>query len=348
MIKKITENEDFDSTNFIIFLHHWRKPLIIITIIAFIASLLFSSSYFITPQFKSSVILFPVSSSSISKALLSDNFGNKQDILEFGEEEQTEQLLQILNSNKIRDRIIKKYNLIDHYKIDSNSKYKNTKLYNKYENNVSFRRTEYMAVKITVFDEAPQMAADIANNIAELLDSTKNQMQKERAVKAFKIVKAEYLKLKKEVKQMEDSLTVLRKLGVHDYESQSEMINMQLAIELAKGNTSGVKALESKLNILAKYGGPYVSLRDALEHEKKQLSLIKAKYEEAKVDARENLPQKFIVNSAYKAERKSYPIRWLIVLVSTISAFILCIIVIIILENINKFQVKKKSRILST
>jgi len=343
MLNKVKGSEDFDSTNFIIFLHQWRKPLLIITIAALLASIIFSAPFFITPKYKSTLIMFPTSSNSISKALLSEVTSEKQDILQFGEDEQAEQMLQILSSNKIRDRIIEKYNLEEHYEIDPDSKYKKTKLYNTYENNVTFRRTEYMAVKITVLDKDPVMAAAMANDIAELLDSTKNTMQKERAQMAFKIVEAEYLKLKLEVQQMEDSLSKLRVLGVHDYESQAEMINQQLAIELAKGNKSGVKILEDKLDVLAKYGGPYVSIRDALEHDKKQLSEVKTKYEEAKIDAEEVLPQKFIVNSAYEAEKKSYPVRWIIVLVSTLSAFILGVIVLAVLDSLSRYNKKKKS-----
>ena len=143
---------------------------------------------------------------------------------------------------------------------------------------------------------------------------------------------------------MEDSLTALRKLGVHDYESQAEMINQQLAIELAKGNSSGVKVLEDRLENLAKYGGPYVSIRDQLEHEKKQLSEIKAKYEEAKIDAEEVLPQKFVVEWAYAAEKKSYPIRWIIVLVSTISALILGILILAVLDSLSRYTKKKSLR----
>jgi len=344
MIDKVKGSEDFESTNFIVFLHQWRKPLFIISIAAFIISIIFSSPFFITPKFESTVIMFPTSTNSISKALLSENVGEKQDIMQFGEDEQAEQMLQILSSNKIRDRVIEKYNLMEHYEIDKNSKYKNTKLYNAYENNVTFRRTEYMAVKISVLDKDPKIAAAMANDIAELMDSTKNSMQKERAVRAFKIVEAEYLNLKAEVQQMEDSLTNLRELGVHDYESQAEMINQQLAIELAKGNRSGVKALEDKLETLAEYGGPYVSLRDALEHEKKQLSEVKAKYEEAKIDASEVLPQKFIVNSAYEAEKKSYPIRWIIVVISTLSAFILGVIILAVLDSLSRYTKKKSLR----
>ena len=328
---------NFDSSNILLFLHKWRKPLIIVTAIALVASILFSSPWFITPKFKSTVILYPAATNAISKALLIENTGSDKDILAFGEDEETEQLLQILHSNRIRDKIIDRYNLMQHYRINPASTYRNTRLYQRYEDNISFKRTEFMAVKITVLDTDPQMAADIANDIAELLDSTKNDMQKQRAERAFEIVKEQYFKQRDEVAAMEDSLSKLRAYGVHDYESQAEMINQQLAIELARDNTEGVKRLEQKLEVLAQYGGPYVSIRDALEYEKKQLSMLRAKYEESKTDAQEVLPVKFVVNSAYKAERKSYPIRWLIVLVATISVFLFALILLLIVENINTY-----------
>lgn len=336
MNDQLSGNRDFDSSGFILFLWSWRIPIFIITVVAFIAAIVFSSPYFIVPKYKSTVVLYPVSTSSISKALLSETFGGKEDILEFGEDEQTEQMLQILNSNRIRDRIIEKYDLMSHYEIDPGSRYKLTKLYKQYESNISYRRTEFNAVKITVLDKDSQLAADIANDIANLLDSIKIDMQRQRAITGFKIVEAEYLQRAAEIQAMEDSLTFLRQQGVHDYETQAEMINQQLAIEIAKNNRPAIRALEGKLDTLAKYGGPYVSLRDALEHEKKQLSALKSKYEEAKVDAEEALPQKFVVSTAYKAERKSYPIRWLIVVVATVSAFLLTVLVIIIIENISK------------
>lgn len=324
----------------------YKKHLLIIGIIAIILSAIFSGPYFITPLYKSSVILYPTASNSISKVLLSDNFNNSKDILEFGEIEQTEQMLQILNSNKIRDRIISKYNLLEHYNIKPDSKYKMTQLYNEYESNFVFRRTEFMAVKITVYDRNPQLAANMANEVGELVDSTINEMQKKIAIKAFKIVEVEYIKLKEEIKSKEDSLTVLRKFGVHDYESQSEMFNRQLAIEMAKGESRSIRRLENKLDTLAKYGGPYVSLRDALEHDKKQLSQLKAKYEEAKVDAMESLPHTFVINTAYKAEKKTYPIRWLIVVVSTFASLFLAIIIFSLIDMFSGKlgeDIKKKS-----
>jgi len=315
----------------------WRTPLLGLTLLSIIASVIFSSPFFITPLYKSTVILYPTSTNAISKALLNESSGPKDDILQFGEDEQSEQMLQILSSNKIRDRIISKYDLIQHYRINPGSSFAKTRLYEKYEGNITFRRTENMAIKITVYDRDPQMAADIANDISDLFDSVKIQMQRQRATKALDIVKAEYEKLNQEIFVMEDSLRKLRQKGVHDYETQAEMINQQLAIEIAKGNTRGIAALENKLDTLAKYGTPYVSIRDALEHEKKQLSLIKSRYDAAKVDAEAELPQKFVVNTAYKAERKSYPVRWLIVTVSALSVFIFSLIIILIIENTRDF-----------
>ena len=324
----------------------YKKHLTIIGFIAIVLSAILSGPFFITPLFESTVILYPTASNSISKVLLSDNFNNSKDILEFGEIEQTEQMLQVLNSNKIRDRIISKYKLLEHYEIKPDSKYKQTQLYDEYESNFVFRRTEYMAVQISVYDKNPQLAANMANDVAELVDSTINDMQKKIAIKAYKIVAAEYNNLKHEIKVKEDSLTVLREFGVHDYESQSEMFNRQLAIEMAGGDKGSISRLEKKLEILAKYGGPYVSIRDALEHDKKQLSELKAKFEEAKVDANESLPHTFVINTAYKAEKKTYPIRWLIVVISTVASLLLAIILFSIIDlfsdNLGD-DIKKKS-----
>ncbi len=329
-----TTPTDFNSVNLIRFL--WKKKfhILIVTGLAAISAIIFSGPAFIPPKYKSTVVLFPTSTNSISKALLTQSQAPKQDVLQFGEEENAEQLLQILNSSVIRDRIVNKYNLFKHYDIDPQTKYPRTLLNKEFNSNIKFRRTENMAVEIAVMDINADTAALIANDIAALLDSTKIEMQRERAMKGFKIVEAEYLSLLADMKQKEDSLTILRKKGVHDYETQAEMINMQLAIEIARNpNSAAVKALQAQLDTLAVYAGPYVSIRDGLEYEKKHLTEIRAKYDESKVDAFEELPQTFKVDMAYPAEKKSYPVRWLIVVVSTIGAFLFVIFLLIIIDN---------------
>jgi len=339
---KHTDDVSLTGLNLLPILLRHRRALSIIAVATALLTMVFTGPTFITPLYKSTVILYPTSSNSISKVLLSTNFNSNKDLLEIGEDEQTERMLQVLNSNKIRDRIISKYGLMEHYGINPNARYKFTRLYDTYESRIKFRRTEYMAVKITVLDKDPKLSALIANDISELFDSTMNTMQKEVALKAFLIVENEYFKLRDEVKAMEDSLNSIRRLGINDYESQAEMLNQQLAMELAKNNTAGIRAIEQRLALLAQYGGVYVSLRDMLEHERKQLSQIKAKYEEAKVDATQNLPHKFVVTDAYEAEKKAYPIRWLITLIATFSTLLLSFVIFVAFDRFSDEELKKK------
>jgi len=341
-MKESSENKlTFENTNLLFFLFRWRKLLIMITLAAAVISA--GISLLIKSKYVSSVVMFPTSTNAVSKALISSQYGVKEDVMAFGEDEQAEQMLQVLNSNEIRTRIINKFNLIKHYDIDPDSRFKYTRLYETYNENISFNRTEYMAVEIRVIDEDPQMAADIANEIANLYDTVKNNLQKQRSLEGFRIVDGAYQELQAEINKKEDSLSILRSKGVQDYESQAERMYEGLAREIGSGNTAAIKQIQNRLDTLAKYGSAYVSLRDGLEHDKKQLSEMKAKYEEAKVDAESSIPQKFVVDYAFKAEKKSYPVRWLIVVISTFATLLTSIILIILWENFRKYKMLAKN-----
>lgn len=331
------QKDTYNSKYLFRLLAEYRKSVLIILIAAALLAVLFSSPLFITPLYKSTAILYPTSSNSISKVLISTTYQSNKDILEFGESEQTEQMLQVLNSNRIRDKVIERYHLMEHYGIKPTSRYPYTRLNKLYDSRIKFRRTEYNAVRITVLDSDPALAAQMANDIAELFDSTMNAMQKEVAVKAFNLVEAEYNSLCAEMATLEDSLNTLRELGVFDYESQVEMLSQQLAVELGKGNMQGVKNIQEYLDILAKYGGAYYAISERLDHDRLQLSLVKTKYEEAKVDATENVPHKFVVTSAFKAEHKSYPVRWIIVTITLLATLLLIILALILFDRYGTF-----------
>ncbi len=332
------EQNFYQSEGLVAFLYRNIRLLVIVGITAAVLSAI--ASFLIQEKYKSSVIMFPTTTNSISKALLDVNNNGKKDVLEFGEEEQAEQLLQILNSDEIRNRVIQKFDLRKHYDLKPDEKYVNTKLQKEFEDNVTFSRTEYMAVEIEVLDHSPDTAALIANYIAELVDTLKNNMRKKMANEALQIVKHEYESFKAYVQNIEDSLTKLRMLGVNDYESQVERLTEQLGIAIVKNNQSAVRQLQERLDKLSKYGGAYVALRDLLEHETEKLSQLRTRYEQAKVDATANLENKFIVNKAYPAEKKSYPIRWLIVFVSVLAAELFAIILILIKDSVKRIDSK--------
>jgi uncharacterized protein involved in exopolysaccharide biosynthesis len=260
------------------------------------------------------------------------------DINAFGEEEQAEQILQILNSDEISGYIREKYNLMEHYGIENGEQFALTNTVKEYQDNVTFKRTEFNSVRIDVLDHDKQMASDIANDIADRLDSVRTRMQQDRAKIGLQIIGKEYQNMRDYMQSMDDSLTAIRKKGVTDFEVEVEQLTKAYYEALAKGNSSLVKELEKKLAIFAEYGSAYMSLSDNLEFEREQLALLRAKYEETKADATKSLSTKFVVNRAWPSEKKAYPIRWLIVLVSTFSAFLLTILGIIAMENMRKFK----------
>lgn len=327
---------EYQSTNLVAFLYKWRKPLLILPLLAGITAAIFSGPGFIPPKYQSTVIVFPSTTNSVSKALLPQTGYADEDILEFGAEEEAEQLLQILNSDEIRDTMVERYDLMKHYRIDEESPYRMTELRETFSDNVEFRRTEFMSVEISVLDESPDTAAMIANDISSLLDRVKRRIQKDRAWVGLQIVKESYETIKGEAKELEEGLKQLRQKGVHDYESQAAVFSEQLATAIVERgpNHSSVRVLQAKLDTLAKYGGRYVDMRDELQLIKEEEIKIKTKFDQAKVDYNQMLPATFKVNQAYPAEKKTYPVRSLIVLISMIGTFVATLVFILTLTAI--------------
>lgn len=316
MNKNAKQSYNFGSVDLLIYMWKKRVILMIVSMVAAIASIIIS--FQITPKFRSTVIMFPTTGASISKSLLSANYMGRQDAYGFGEEEQAEQLLQVLNSEIIRERIIKKYNLMDHYEIDPSSRYPYTQLSEEYQDNIKFSRTEFMSVEVSVMDRDPQIAAGIANDIADLIDTVYNSMKKQRAEAAFRLVENEYREAEANIRQLQDSL---------------EMVGQEISGSMRR---AGGSATGQMLNALARHGGPFITLTNRLDHETERLADLRQRYQEARVEKVQDLPHKFIVDRAYASEKKAYPKKSIIVMVSTASAFLLTLILLIISDSIRE------------
>ena len=327
----------FDSSNLYVFLYKYKLHLGILLILSTVISTVVSLN--IQEKYKSVAVIYPSNTSSVAKALISSRFGGKTDIMEFGEEEKSEQLLEILNSDKVRSKVITRFNLLSHYNIDSEeTETPNHDLYELYDENISFKQNKNMAVEIAVLDHSPDTASLIARSIMKILDDVVNDIQKERTIQGFLVVKKTYEQLSQEIRSMEDSLAIIMSKGVLDIKSQSEVYGDAYAQAVAEGNSSAVKALEEKLAVLSKYGSEYMSLRQRLSNERSRLSELKGKYDEAKVDAESRIQNYFVVTSPFPAEKKSYPIRWLVVSISVIGTLLTGIISIFFYEQAQKVK----------
>ncbi len=336
------EDQEKQNSEFglIAFIYNHLKPLFILSLsAAVVASIV---SFLIDDKYKSTVILYPSNTSSISKVLINSGNG-KGDILEFGEEEKVEQLLQVVHSDKVKDAVIKQFDLMKHYEIDTASPSKYTLLIQQFESNITFKRNEYMAIEINVLDKDPALAAAIANGIAKILDDVMNDIQKERSLPGFKIVEKSYLSSLAYQQSLQDTLSFIMGKGVHDVEAQSEVLTSAYADAIGKGNKAAVESINEKMALLNKYGAQQYNIKEKLQNTAIQLSLLKEKYDEAKIDANERIPNFFMVNEAKAAEKKSYPVRWLIVSVTVLCTFVFSLLALLINEKIKLIKSSSKN-----
>ncbi len=321
MDNKELKSFDFNFIEIISIWWKYRKILIVLAIAAVLISAIFSAPFFIKPKFKSTAIFYPTTNNSISNALLTELNTRAKDPLAFGEEEEAEKALQILQSSKLQDRLIKTFDLMNHYEI-KNSSTPNADLSKKISSNITYSRTRYLSIKIEVLDNDPLIAQAIANGILNLYDTIKNEIQLEVAKPALEIVKRA---LEAKEAQLEGIRTGMRKLGeagVTNYEEQSRALAEEIYKARASGIMSKVSDLIEQQKNLVEFGGSSISLKEQLELEEEKLSDLRLKYEKAEVDVREKLQNLFIVSNADQPEKKSYPVRWLIVVTSLITSLL--------------------------
>ena len=312
-----SQNQSYDLISFL-----WKNkmPLIIVGLISLLSSSIIS--FMIEEKFESTAALYPTKTSSVS---ISRNISEDQSISKFGEDEEAEQMLQILESSSVRIKVTEKFNLLEHYDIDLNSKFKNTKLKEEYLENINFKRNNNGAVLITVLDKNPDTAALIANEITSLFDNIKNDMIHERAREDFIIKKNKLKKITSQIQDLKDTLSKLSLLGVVRNDSYRALTEGFVNAKDSKIK----KSFKEKMDMTEKYGSVLMSLQIKFQLFSERHHTLEISYEQALTNVNSNISHKFIVEKAYPSEKKAYPIRWLIVIMSTFSSILFAIAVIL-------------------
>ena len=210
------------------FVAKWWKVILITFVIGLIASTV--TAFLIKPMYKSTAVMFPTSSNRLSKAILGDRY--TYDFLDYGDEENCEYAIQILSSQTMRDTVCSRFNLMEHYAIPADNPHKLYKFQKFYHSNVTIKRTDYLAVEVSVMDSDPQWAADIANFIVDYYDTLCAAVQHERAINANQLMSGASSELRSEIAQLQDSLQTSPKSAM----SITQMLNNKCA-ELASIET---------------------------------------------------------------------------------------------------------------
>jgi hypothetical protein len=306
----------FNSKNLVDIVLKWKVQLLVVVVAAILLSVFFSSPIFIKPLFKSNCLLYP------------------SNIAPYSDESVTEQSVQIFQSRDIRDSLVKNFNLAKHWKIDSGYKHFESTMAFEYSKRVTINKTPFDAVEIEIWDEDPIMARDLINAVVDAFNKKIRAMHREK----FGEVVHNYnyiLEVKKgyldSLKSRADTLGTM--YGMLEYSSQTREI-MRSYLDGGKSNSREV--LKMKKNLEDK-GIEMLLLRDLIGGEANSFSIIKLDADRALLDYNRNYTYVNILSKPFVADKKAYPIRWLIVVFSTAAAFFMALLIIGLIER-GKFR----------
>ena len=101
------------------------------------------------------------------------------------------------------------------------------------------------------------------------------------------------------------------------------------------GSHSAFKQLYSEM---FKNSGDFNKLSNLIEAAYEREAILKKRFELMKLDAETQMPSAFVVDYAAPADKKSKPIRWLIVIMSVASTLALSLLVLLGAENLKDQQ----------
>lgn len=314
----------FTNTNLLKLIFKWKIHLTIIVLAAVVLAAIFSSALFITPMFKSYALIYP------------------SNVEPYSEESRSEQMLEFLKSKDIRDRIIQKYDLAKRYKIDSSYKYFQSTIIYEYSQNVIISKTPFETIKIEVFDADPVVACNMVNDIIKFYDEKVLTTHQDKYKEVLGYIGQRLAAKQAEIDSVENILYDIRtQYGIIDYPNQSREVARGF-LRTVDGNNAAQnintrEVLQLKENI-EKYGGIYTYYNNRYYDLIAEYSKVKMDYDEALMFTTRTITYSNIISEPFAADKKSYPVRWVIVLLAAVGVFLASFVVILVMENVDSIR----------
>lgn len=294
------------------------KFILGIAVIAAILAIIFSGEAFIKPRYKSSSIVYP------------------SNISEYSEESRTEQLQQLFESSDIRDSIINKFSLYSHYDIDSTGGSSRFFVINEFGSHVQIKKTKYESVEIIVEDEDPKLAFQMTQELLHQVDLKARNLQR---IKSQEIVKMTERRLEEQnlrVDSLDKRLNQLRKEnGLLEYETQTQEATKGLYRLAAQGKSGSKDYADAKntLDNLIEHGGEFKKLYEQSELANEFYNKLMEEHQVALNDIRKELTYLNTIVYPEIADKKHYPVRWLIVFTAVFSSVLFSIVVFLFTDK---------------
>ncbi|MGB1295096.1 MAG: Wzz/FepE/Etk N-terminal domain-containing protein [Flavobacteriales bacterium] len=331
-------NSLFQSKDLIVYVIKHLKTFTIVGVAAVVLSAIFSGPYFIKPKYKSVATIFASTTPSISQALTVEDNPYRKNVMEFGEEEEAEQLIQVLQSDRIKNAVVKEFNLGRHYGLDPNHDEYLKTIDFMYGQNFKFKKTEYLAIDVTVLDFDADTAAIMANRIVELVDAVNLEIRQKRAKEALVILEEYYNQTEKQIDSLYEKVDGLNKEGLISLELQVERLTEQYAIALRNGNKRGADLLKKEIERYGQKSANWYKYDESIELLHENLELTRVQLNNMRVDNKHSMKASFVINKAVPALKKHTPIRWLIVLATLMLSLITTMVILYFSKEIKAIK----------
>jgi capsule polysaccharide export protein KpsE/RkpR len=291
---------------------HARLFLVVAAVVIALAAI-FSGPRFMKPRYRSMATVYPVNLNSYSI------------------ETRTDQLLQLLRSNSIRDSLIKQFDLMHVYELDTTRTGGYFALYNEFLERVEISKTQYESVMIEVVDEDPVRARDMVNAMLTQANLLARRLQREKSYELLHIAEKALGHERHKMDSVEARLDTLRKTsGLLAYETQAKELTKGYVRLLGSGSSQGqrdqvlamIKELETK-------GGEFRQLTEMSNLFRSNYDRLLTQHEQVVNDVTKELTYTNVIVYPEVSDKKVYPVRWLVVLMSTTSAMLLCFLLLL-------------------
>ena len=310
-------NNFFDNQRILNLIWKRKFHFIVIGIIAVFLGAIFSGPTFIKPKFKSSARIYPT------------NLG------EMSEESKTEQMLEIINSNVVKFKMFKAFESKDIFKISKDDPHYLTYIFDIYNENIKTSKTQNETVEIKVLAYDPQMASDMCDSIIHFYNQTVGDLYRAKNWELVGISEKQLQKKYAEADSLIRRLTEIRtETGIVDVANQGPEVTRGYVKALVDGGgkSSDINRIKEIFGNLLKVGAEARSLEVSFENVLQEIVKIKAIYELNISEYEKNITYSHVVEHPFPADKKSYPVRWLIVAFSAFSAVFLALLVFLVLD----------------
>ena len=310
-------NNFFDNQRILNLIWKRRFHFILVGIIAVLLSAIFSGPTFIKPKFKSTARIYPVNTSV------------------FSDESETEQMLEIVNSNDIRLKMFDAFNLNEVYNINEDDPHNLTYLLDEYQSNVSARKTEFETVEIKVLDHDPQRASDMCDSIIHLYNKKVRELHRAKEKEMVEILHKGLNRKYEELDSIIVKLDGVRKeYGILDYETQVPEITRGYmnALATGRGSASDAKKIQELYYNISREGSKAIWLESRFDYLINVIDSLSIQHDFYLSEFEKDITYSHVVEYPVPSDKKSYPVRWLIIAFSTILAIFLALLVFLVLD----------------